>query len=344
MKRKGQFIDLITVSVLLFIITGSLLGAFTINKEISDSVDHNIGDTSEIAETEMKSQFFDTRIRKELNYTSNIVALNLSERSGDADIDWSEIDEKSDAEEAMEDLMGRYNSFTASKLETQAKIAGRCNNKQIEEVWEGGENSTVLNVEFEDKWVRCSDDYTDTKVKLPEGKELEVNNSDNRYVPLVNYTVGFASRIPERIPDSINDTGHDDGSECPETRSTEVDEAESNAEENAKDVNSSLAEGIFDKEDSVPGWLKVSTDTSFSGRVVPGSVDVTPTECTYDCPEDGEEGSCSEGTRYSVTADYEISSTTLSYQLKDDGRSVVNSSASDEKIVFGFEDTYDVGE
>ncbi len=375
MSRKGQFIDLIAVTMLLSITSGTLFGAFTINDKISESVDYNIGDANDIAETELKAQFFDTRARKEANYTASIVALNLDGNEGDADIKWAEIGDETKPEDAKEDLREKHASKIARKLEKQLKMAGKCRNKKIENVeieevdveldvpflGETGIGSlTSLDIEFESPWVLCTDDYAETKVKLPEGKEIRVDNWKNRYPEISSTAVEVAENANEEAP-SDEEWSEGEGVErsgCVEDpdRQSIVTEAEMEARNNAEKDENFHEEGLEDIMPLDTGQSSTAINYEYPER------DIDSGSCTYEVEvevecEDDEEDSDSESTsddssgsdstctetrekegrevNASITADVE--SIDLSYVLKDNVYEVVDSTGKKRHIEFEFD-------
>lgn len=333
MARKGQFTGVISLIVVVFIATGNLYGAILINDQVSESISYNAGDSGLVAEAKLKSNLYPERMTKELNYSSNIAALNLSDKAGD--VSWNNNVPKETQ------LTQKYVSEVEEELKTQNRVR-ECDGPTIEDVTLSDSSTTILSATLSDNWIICSANYATANVSVS-NNQVETNNIDNRYINVTRYagTLGSEAENIAEEETPITGTGTDSGDSCPENRQSELEEAESNAKSNALSGHKSLAaEAMSGTSEERPDWMSTSSSTSFSGNAV-STVTSTPRTCEYNCrtvkDENGDEVRiCDEGNLYDTEATYTVDQIDFDYSLTDSGKQIIDSNGELQNIVFDF--------
>jgi len=335
-KRKGQFASMIGVVVLVFILSTNIFTVIIADNNVEESFEYNSGSFNPIADAKMKADHHPEKMSRELNYSSNIVALNLGDNSGG--LDWNNVP-------SVSSLKQNYIEQVKAEVETQNRIKN-CRQPAIESLYEPDRevswryNNTSLSFEFEDKWVECN--AQNTQARVATDQVIEVDNIRNRYIGLANYSVELAQNTPDHLPNQMTGSGSDDDEGCPETPSTERQAAIQNAKNDAK--NNNLANEVFsDDSSNREGWIGLkshSADFSFDGGAERTGSDSDG--CTISCSGTGDDRECDYGPTYSYSADYEVTSTTLTFNLEDAERTVINSGGEDEAVNFEFEKTYSI--
>lgn len=326
--------------------TAGFLGIIYSGEPVEESVEIYNSDFNSLAEAKLKKDAYETRTKKELNYSTNIVALELGEIMG-----LSSSDGWSSGIPSYGDLKSGYLETVTSELRSQNGVIG-CSSPQIDSL--SGEIPQSYTVDISDASITCETrevngiSPSSATVNLTE-TSYNVLNSDNRYLSLAKYSVGFAEKIETDLNgrSSVEASGSDSIS-CEDSGSKSV--AESNAKSDAisnveaklPDLDTSLYSSDSGDRSS---WInRESSSRDLTGSIVSGSVSSSSSPCTYQCgtDSDGDPIMCT-GKTYSADAKAYVDSTTLEYTLVDSERKVINSTGDQERIKFYFEKKFDFG-
>lgn len=319
---------MMTLFVFIFIITGNIFGALLFQDEYTEEVDYTVGGFNTISEAQMRGKMYIPRMEKELNYSSNIVALDVSSES-----------EKWSTTPSKQEIVENYLSRVQNELQSQAGMVG-CSPPEINDI--SVEEETLYTASFSKPVVICRDTGTTAEIKLPE-EEISVDNSNNTYVHILRTSVDLSTEARDNLVDfSSWDEGKSTRREACDPderdgnpRSDAIDSAQSRAVEDSSPAESTVSE--FE----VPEDLRLETSSEFSYS---GGVTTSPDDCTYteetECPEDSDKDSCEtevETTRTEYTAEYSVSSITYEYLLETkDDQKVLDSEARLRPLDFSF--------
>lgn len=312
---KGQYIGMVTLFVFLFIVTGNVFGAILFQEEYSERAEYSVGGFNTIAEAQVRGKMYDFRMEKELNYSSNIVAL----QQGEKDRRWGSAP-------SHQEVIESYSQAVESELKSQSGLVD-CSPPEIRSV--SVEDDSRYTASFSDPFISCSTEGTESQIKLSE-EQLEVQNFNNSYFQLSGVGVDLAEYLDEeRLTDSWSSgTGSSSKSCGPSVDRSALDEnAKEEARENAiKDDD--LANTVV-SDFSLPDWVELESSETFDLSYNRESSDYD-TDCTYpvscNCREvETEDGgtttkcdTCQEpGVAYSVTYSAEVLQAILEYDLAD---------------------------
>ena len=311
---KGQQIGVLTVFLFLFIVAGNLYSALYIQDDFRQRIDVTVGDFNSISEAKTKGQLYIPRMEKELNYSSNIIALNIGPGPGGYR-DWNEIPNKSE-------LRGEYYNQTRDELETQSRVAGRCTDPEIENVTT--DQITQYTSNFSTPWIECTRTSSEANITLP-NETIKVDNVKNRYVSISDTSVELRNHVEQRLPSWGSGFGSD--TECDdsfEARENAIEEAKYDAVKDWDPAGTAM-QGF-----NHPDYIAIDYDHEFSYNQV--SLDVDGVD---ECGEDDED------TVWEADAEYEVDNINYMYELWDDERTVLNSNANRETIYLWFELDHD---
>ncbi|MBY6293962.1 hypothetical protein GLU60_01080 [Nanohaloarchaea archaeon H01] len=327
---KGQFVSTITIFVLIFIISGNIFGAVLFQDTVRETVTFQIGDFNRVSEAQLKAETYVPRMEKELNYSSNIAALEL----GSNDRNWQETPEKQSVRQG-------YEAAVREELNSQSVVAG-CQPPTIDSVNVEGQDYTAS---ISDPWVVCASESTVANISLATSS-LETSNYNNRYISLAESAVDLGNSI-ERLPESWPEGTGSESESC--QASVDKSDANEEAKEEAREEaieDEELASSALGSYD-IPSWVGLDTDTDFS---IDYEDDPETESCTYtvtNCeptpgpaPEECESEERS-GEEYSVTYYAQVESANLEYDLSDSQRQVINSNGEMETIHFLFSYVHD---
>lgn len=339
---KGQ-VTTVAIALIFSLGTAGFLGIIYSGEPVEESVQIYNSDFNALAEAKLKKDAYKERTKKELNYSTNIVALELGEKMGSStssSIDWSS------GIPSFSDLKSEYLKVSESELKFQNGVID-CSSPQIEEL--SGEIPQTYTVEVDEGSITCETRQINgiipskATVNLTDSN-FEVLNSDNRYLSLAKYSVGFANRISSELSSRSSKTATGSASiSCSVSGSTSSVEtsAKINARNNVEEKLPNLNKSLFDSDSGErSSWIGLdSSSRSLEGTIKEGSVSSSSSSCDYDCDSDGdgdiEEDGCS-GKEYSGSATAFVDSATLEYKLKDSNRKVINSTGDQETIEFYF--------
>lgn len=339
MRRiKGQN-ALLPVIVITVISTSGFLAILNTEDVISQSIEYNTGDYNTISETKLRADAYENRTRKELNYSTNIVALKNGSHGGDVNWEYN-------IPNYEDDLKPTFLNNIRDHLSTQNTVRS-CSSPTIEDVRLFDSNISRFETEISDAYIQCDDQTTEGDTKV----ETTVNISDiyrvinpkNRYLRLAEYSEVFANNAQENISEKEADNSEELGyweaegeaSKCeyedPEPDEDARDDAEEEAKEEAKDnlPNPSVAENAYDPVDKPNYFEAVSLNTEYIKDAEVTDVD-SETEGCWDSDDD------EWLTEYDVNATATIEELKVKFEYQDGERTVINSEGEFENIVFDF--------
>ncbi|MFB6100345.1 MAG: hypothetical protein ABEK16_03655 [Candidatus Nanohalobium sp.] len=337
-------VSLIAVVLLAALGTTGFFGIIYSADTIQKTVNYQTGDFNTITEAKLKADAYENRTRVELNYSTNIRALELGLHGGEDrkdgntdDLGWPE------SIPTYQKVKTEYLDAVTAHLRTQNDVIG-CSTPGIENVDTYSSSKTRFEANLRWPRIRCETKATEATINITD--TLQIHNPPNRYLKLGEYSVSFASRIPQYIKDRspITATGYDEGSDCPESRSAEKSEARTKAIQEAEGSKENYAKKLFgDDSKKRPEWIVRKGSSRTFQAEIKGEVDVDSDSCTYPDPCGGkDEPECNDGTQYSADATAAVYRARLKYNLSDSKKKVINSKGEKERIDFNFEMIYSV--
>ncbi len=326
-KSKGfsVFLGFLTILTVIATVTGSIYSALLTTQDLSDEITFNSGDTALMHELKIKSQNYELRAEDILYYSSNTEAVELAQDSGGGDWD-NNVPEKSDLEERFEDK-------TTETFEDRNTVSNRCSTPTLDDV---SVSEKEYEISYSTPYIRCTS--TSITAEKPIQNPIIVENSDNSYIKILDYSVSLAENSKEAAPDSIVTNDGSASTSCQSSisssqRSTVDDEAESDA-----DISSnynSLATDAADNVETDTG-IEISSSTTLDDGTT--KEDSGTSSCTYSCPtEEDPEKEC-EGERYSSEYSYTLSGIDFGFDVEDE--TVLLTETGEDNIVFDF--TYEL--
>lgn len=316
--------------VFMFIVTGNIFGAVFFQDEFGEQIEYNVGGFNQISEAQIRAKFYVPRMEKEMNYSSNIAALNHDSSPQE----WRETPSK-------EQLISGYIGLVGEEFKSQNQLES-CSPPKIGEV--SAESGTTYTAEFSDPFVTCSDfeaessdKISSANIKIPK-ENLEVQNYNNTYINLLRTAVDLSNHVRSNLPDfeSWPEGTATTKQACdPEDRDGEArSDAISQAKDDASEDRTPAEDAVQDFETSEELEIESSSDFSYTGSVATDSQD-----CTYtkdDCDPESED--CEENDeRIEYTADYEVSSIRYDYTLETkDKEKVLDSNANLQPLDYSF--------
>lgn len=324
---KGQN-SLIPAIMMTAITTSGFLLILNSASVISGEVDYNSGDYNTISETKLRADAYERRTQKELNYSTNIIALRNGANAGAGDWQYN-------IPSFEEDLKPAYLNNVRDHLETQNNVR-RCSTPSIESIDIFDSNISKFETEINDAFIKCdsTDDGTvtaETTVNISDS--FRVQNPRNRYLKLAEYSEIFANAANDNISKKNEEEKEDQeddsdfwtaegyGSECGDSQEA-VEDAKRSAEFFLPSPD--VAENAYDPVEKPEYFKEVNLDTE---RVISFSTSVPDTDS---CGEYGEK------TYYNAEATAEIDELKVRFKYKDSNRTVINSNGEFENILFDF--------
>lgn len=336
-KRKGQFISMIVVFTLLMISGGTLFSAVLAQNQITTTVNYSSNDVSQLMLAKTKVKLFEFNIRKETNYSFNIVAEDIGEDGGK--VDWVEnIPSEGEIKSEFEDEL--LNHEYGIKGQNRVK---RCSPPVVSESVLKIKNENHLRLEFDDPSISCS--ATGTRAMVPVKEDYDIVNEQNNYLHMAKYARTLSQKVRDIAPDTVEGTGEDtsscEDSDQSATREDAKDEAKDNAVSGHLDVASNAYSQTSSERES---FISGNTDTSYEGDYT--QIDYETEDCTYtdNCPPPDEEGSCDQIDSTEYTYEYRYTADTLlaDFDLTDSEHEVLTENGQ-ETIEFNFVFEHDIG-
>lgn len=321
---------MLTVFVFIFIVTGNIFGALLFQDEYREEVNYGVGGFNTIAEAQTRGKMYVPRMEKELNYSSNIIALNLN--NDETPAKWGYVA----GVPSKEQVKNSYEEAVKNELQSQSQVL-KCSNPQI-----GGikiQDYTNYTAELSTDSITCKDRSTEAKIKLDINR-FWTNNSNNRYINLSITAVDLAEHLEEKdLPENWGEgTGYSSTSCGPSVDKSSLDEI-AKQEAKQKAINDNDLADTVSSNFPVPDWIDLDTYERFELFY-----DKDPDydgDCEYKDPEcdEEEEDECEmlDGESYSVTYSAEVQDAVLTYSLEDEEREVIDSKAEKRNIEFVFE-------
>ncbi len=322
-KSKGfsVFLGFLTILTVIATVTGSIYSALLTSQDLSDEITFNSGDTPLMQELKIKSQNYELRAEDILYYSSNTNAVELAEDSGGGD--WSNnIPEKSDLEDRFEDK-------TTETFEDRNTVSNRCSTPTLDEI---SVSDKEYEISYSTPYMGCTS--TSITAEKPIQNPITVENSDNRYIKILDYSIGLAENSREVAPDSVVNNDGSASTSCQSSISSSQrneidDEAESDADISS-DYNS-LASEAAEQVDTDTG-IEISSSTILDDSTT--KEDGSTSSCTYSCPTEEEPDRRCDGERYSSEYSYTLSSIDFDFSVEDE--TVLLTENGEESIVFDF--------
>jgi hypothetical protein len=329
---KGQYIGMMTLFVFLFIVTGNIFGALLFQDEYSERVEFSVGGPNTIAEAQIRGKLYQDRMEKELNYSSNIIALQQVERERV----WSSAP-------THQQVLNSYLNAVAGELRLQSGLV-KCNPPEIGSV--SVEDNSSYTAAFSDPYISCSTTGTDSRIKLSED-QIGVENINNSFVQLSEVGVELGEHIDSQdLPENWDaGEGFDSARDRDSVSQSEKDRVDRNARQEAERraiENSNLASDLADDFENLD-WVEIETETEFEFR----TLSTDPQDGSYKytvCTGGSEEEECTPevrtGDTYNNTIRVEVTDVRLKYDLAD--RKKINKYKDPREAVkndeIGFED------
>ena len=322
-KSKGfsVFLGFLTVITVIVTVTGSIYSALLTTQDLSDEITFNSGDTALMHELKIKSQNYELRAEDILYYSSNTKAVELAENSGGGDWDNS-IPEKPDLKE-------RFEEETTETFEGRNTVSNRCSTPALDSI---SVSEKEYELSYSTPYIGCTS--TSITAEKPIQNPIIIENSDNRYLKILGYSISLAENSKDIAPDSTVTNEGSASSSCQSSISdSQKDEIDDEAESDA-DISSehnSLASEAADK-------VETDTDIEISSSTI---LDDSTTKegsgtssCTYSCPtEEDPEREC-DGERYSSEYSYTLSGIDFDFSVEDE--TVLLTESGEDNIVFDF--------
>jgi hypothetical protein len=306
---KGQYIGMVTLFVFLFIVTGNVFGAILFQEEYSERAEYSVGGFNTIAEAQIRGKMYDSRMEKELNYSSNIVALQQGEK-----------DRRWESAPSHQEVIDSYSQAVASELKSQSGLVD-CSPPEIGSV--SVEDNSRYTASFSDPFISCSTEGTESQIKLSE-EQLEIQNFNNSYFQLSKVGVEMAEHIDEKdLPDSWESGTASSSTQADSPFALDKEGTDRRARQKAESdavQNDDLQEEVI-SDFETPEWVDLETDVEYRYRVL--DTDNEQDSFTYTvCDNRNDEGECTnerEVTVYTYNSEYEVEVTDIimKYDLAD---------------------------
>ncbi|PSH00090.1 MAG: hypothetical protein BRC28_01630 [Nanohaloarchaea archaeon SW_4_43_9] len=342
---KGQYIGMLTVFVLVFIITGNVFGALLFQEEYKEEIKFSIGNYNTIAEAQVIGERYIPRMETETNYSSNIIALRINDEENHQK--WNEFSVAS-----KQQLKTNYEQRVKEELGSQSKIFG-CSDPEVTEL--NVEDKTNYIAKLEPNSITCRESVSEegsstiADIKL-EKDEVSVDNEDNRYVRISEEAVELGDSLsnadyPEWQGSGSASSGTEDEScvssvSLSQLKQNAESEAIDKAEESKDDIiagDDDFAEHMLDKvedaEDSYqkPDWINIETNSDVEYRTIIQYAN------RDSCSLPDDEGDEQSGQRGSAGAKAVPDDLILNYTLEDSERRVIDLDGGRKSIPFKFE-------
>ena len=349
---KGQYIGMLTVFVLVFIITGNVFGALLFQEEYKEEIEFSIGNYNTVAQAQVIGERYIPRMETETNYSSNIMAFRIGLNNGE----YTGLEDYDDPEEDLSwgyntpsygDLREEYKKATRDHLKTQNEVF-QCRNPMVESL-QIEKEPLSMKTTFKDNWINCTSSGAEASIKIPE--EASSVHERNRYLQMAKYSVEFSERLSNHIDNYVNNEGpitadgFDSGS-CGRSSGKTKSNAEDDAEEDIPDAKDDFGKVLFeDDEENRPGWigLKDQNTTFTSSKIRSSSITDSSSCCdNYDTDENGDTYCKDPDTRYKAEATADATEVKISFNIKDSEKNVVDSGGNERSINFNFTKIEDV--
>jgi len=361
-KRKGQFASMIGIVVLVFILSTNIFTVVIADNDVEETFEYNSGSFNPIADAKMKADHHPEKMSRELNYSSNIMALNLGDNSGSVgtnSLSWN------DNVPTTSELKQEYIDVLTDEVESQNRVKN-CDGPEVDSVYEPEHeiswryNNTSLNLDFGGPWIICNAQNTEANVSTD--SLIEVDNTQNRYIELANYSSVLGSKTrdisEDELPDSMSVEGSRSDSESQGScENPDRSGARSDAKSDARDEAISQYDGIASDawsqtSDDRPDYISsITIETVFpdSGSSYSGNIaDPTQEECSYsectdyeDTDDDGDTECVDSETRYNTQYNYkykyEPDYIGSKFDYEDGEYTIIDSSGTSQNLNFFFE-------
>ncbi len=339
---KGEALSLLMVMTAVSITLGGFLSSVYSTHEVRETVSYYGGDVHTITESQVKADIYTEKLPDDINISFNTVAFELGQQTRS----WNDAPD-------IESIRGELEQDIASKIQDRNRVFG-C------------ENPELAGVEYEDREITLSFsrssvicDSTSTQAEVYLEEEITVNNTENRYMLLVEAALELREEMDtDDLPDSWAEATRPASTDsCEEDLDSDSyrDTARERAENSAVQ-NNGLASGISGGVD-LPGWIELdtSTDFDFDTSITDEDIDDCTGTKEIECPEDEEieqdedifeeDGECKEefdGQEFDVEATSQVTGATLEFDLSDSEKEVMGASANEDTLHFIFEYDHDM--
>lgn len=364
-KRKGQLSSILVTVVLLFVSGGSLFTGLVGSQQIQETVTYSTDDINELTAAKINSEIYGFNTRKELNYSFNNVAYELSQEAGS--LDWQDnIPEMEEVNTTFKEQLLNREDVNIVKQNR----AGGCDPPEIDESMLEMTSKHGLRLELSDPWIECSGLKTKAMVAVDE--IYEVQNPDNNYLNLANDSIELANESKEIVNDtewarngSIEDPMSyvdvpDDSfnNACYHLSSSDESQADSDAYQSAEEQydGMKIAEDAYENLDSEGKLYEFANDqltrTEIEGEINPSEGYPVTETCSYQrCNETEtvcnlEDEGC---TTFCVDRDteeekdynlyryrYDADKASMYFEIEDSDNSVITYDSNETDLVFDF--------
>ncbi|PSG98731.1 MAG: hypothetical protein BRC29_01225 [Nanohaloarchaea archaeon SW_7_43_1] len=349
---KGQYVGMLTVFVLVFIITGNVFGALLFQNEYKEEIDFSIGNYNTIAEAQVIGERYIPRIETETNYSSNIMAFRIGMNKG-------EYEGLEDYDDPEGDLSWGYNTPRYSELREEFRKATRdhlktqnevfnCRNPMVETLQVEKEPLSVKTT-FKNNWINCTSSGAEASIKIPE--EASSVHEKNRYLQMAKYSVEFSGRLSDHIDDywdnngPITNDGYENG-RCGVGEGTVEENAEIDAEKDIPDTKNVYGKILFkNDEGNRPEWVSLKDqNTTFTSSTIKSSRITDTSSCcqNYKTNDEGETSCADSDNSHEAEATAAATEVKINFTIKDSERTVVDSEGAERSINFKFKKIEDV--
>jgi len=351
---KGQYIGMLTVFVLVFIITGNVFGALLFQDEYKEEIEFSIGNYNTIAKAQVVGERYIPRMETETNYSSNIMAFRMGLNNGE----YTGLEDYDDPEEDLSwgyntptygDLREEFKKATRDHLKTQNEVF-QCRNPMVESL-QVEKEPLSMKTTFKDSWINCTSSGAEASIKIP--KEASSVHERNRYLQMAKYSVEFSGRLSNHIDSSVDNSeepitadGFHSEDRCGGSRTLTKRDAENDAEDDIPGAKNDFGKVLFeDDEENRPEWigLKDQNTTFTSSKIRSSSITDSSSCCeSYDTDEDGNTVCADSDTNYKAEATAAATEVKISFNIKDSEKTVVDGKGNERSINFNFTKIEDV--
>lgn len=293
MKRKGSAIILVETVFALVVSLAIFISAINASNTLTDSVEFRSGDVEVLAQSQVQKQNLGRQYRSGLRYSLNAEAFSMEDNS------WST------EPPSINSIRSEFVNGAQGRLNDRLGNIPDCRVDDASVAHSGGE----FVIQTRGEAVSCAGESTSVDNYFTE--DITVENPENRFLDIADYSIRLATNFGESMPDSIEDDATEVGS-CGIDLSQVKSDARSAAEENALN-DLSYGSSAVSETDQLSS-TSVDQTTEYEG-----SATVTDTSSEQCCPleQDGECLSDTYETKYTVDADYSVSSATLDFTVTD---------------------------
>lgn len=342
--------------------TAGFYGIVYSNEPIQETVNYNTGDFNQIAGAKLRADAYERRTPTELNYSTNIRALEMGPQGGEDEEDGNinDLGWPDSIPSYENNLKPEYMDAVADHLRTQNHVIW-CSTPSIKNVTTYDSDYSKFEANIEDAWIKCRSGLKDgsrpTIATVNLSDNLQTHHPNNRYLELADFGLKVGKdaqqianqRLPGPLPTEGSATTSCQNSDKEATK----ERAKSNARSNGlSQIDTEIAGDAWaqNQEEAQSREFTAEYGTNFPNRDIDfNSIPPNPesSECTYKVQVGTDKNGNPiydkrKSKEYTYTYEYDPTHIDISFNLVDDsGREVIDSKGEYNKITFSF--TYEHG-